>query len=51
MIRTDRVRSVGEAQAEIGDIEGAKQSAAAIAGDNVNQSLVLIAIGRAGKDQ
>ncbi len=45
VIRTDRVRSVGEAQAEIGDIEGAKQSAAAIAGDNVNQSLVLIAIG------
>jgi len=47
VIHAERVRRVAEAQAEIGDIEGAKASAAAIEGDPRELALARCALARA----
>jgi RNA polymerase sigma factor (sigma-70 family) len=45
-LSSDRIRSIVEAQVELGDVAGAKISAAAIKTDNVEEALALAALAR-----
>jgi RNA polymerase sigma factor (sigma-70 family) len=47
LIHASRVRRVAEAQAEIGDVDGAKASVAAIEGDSSEKAVALAALAKA----